>query len=204
MDDARAVSRPSTRADARAAFTRAARIFALCAAALLAAASAAPAARAGDLSADEIARRLMMQRAAPAAPSAASSARPAEALRGRGPALEAAGAVDLEILFASGSAALSGPARRQLAVLCSALRADLAAGAARWQIVGHTDAAGDSRENLILSQSRAESVAAWLAGPDCGLDRRRLTPVGMGEERLKLPHAPRAAANRRVEIQSLS
>lgn len=179
---------------------------------------------AGDMSADEIAHRLMMQRAAPAPatrsvgaaiaalPHARTGAKPAPqpdappgaTLGVRPPVAVAASVIDLEILFELGSADLGSSARRQLGALCAALTADLAAGPRIYQIIGHTDAAGDERANLILSQSRADSVAAWLAGPECGLDRRRLSPVGMGERRLKLPQDPEAAANRRVEIQSLS
>ena len=166
------------------------------------------AATAGELDASEIAKRLMMQREAAAAPRPAPrkvDARGAASPTGKRlrPGGRAA-TIDLEILFASGSADITPAARRQLSALCRALQADLSSGPRRYQIVGHTDAAGDARENLILSQSRAESVARWLSGPDCGLDGRRLTPVGMGETRLKTPHAPDAAANRRVEIQSLS
>ena len=166
------------------------------------------AATAGELDASEIAKRLMMQREAAAAPRPAPrkvDARGAASPTGK--RLRPGGrsaTINLEILFASGSADITPAARRQLSALCRALQADLSSGPRRYQIVGHTDAAGDARENLILSQSRAESVARWLSGPDCGLDGRRLTPVGMGETRLKTPHDPDAAANRRVEIQSLS
>ncbi|MGG7568193.1 OmpA family protein [Rhodovulum sp. DZ06] len=167
--------------------------------------SAAPvAAPAAEMDASEIARRLMMQRGGDGVQTAAAPYKRTDRLRGTAPAAAAPVTIDLEILFASGSAALSPPAVRQLAALCAALRADLRAGPRRYQIVGHTDAAGDARENLILSQSRAESVAGWLSGPECGLDGRRLTPVGMGETRLKIPDRPDAPANRRVEIKSLS
>lgn len=163
-----------------------------------------------EMSASEIMRRLQLQRsktaptaAAPEPSRQAALTRGAPATRGSTQAAMAEPddrRIDLEILFDSGSAALAPRAEAQLSQLCLAMRSDLESGA-RYQIIGHTDATGDGRENLILSQSRAESVVSWLAGPACRLNPHRLTPVGLGETRLKLPDAPDAAANRRVEIQ---
>jgi outer membrane protein OmpA-like peptidoglycan-associated protein len=159
-----------------------------------------------EMSASEIMRRLQMQRGAadqiPA--TATAAARGVAAVTPRAAAAPAAARgedqrIDLEILFARGSDHLAPKAEAQLSQLCLAMRSDLESGA-RYQIIGHTDATGDGRENLILSQSRAEAVTRWLSGPECGLNPYRLTPVGLGETRLKLPDAPDDAANRRVEI----
>lgn len=181
------------------------RLARLCAAALIAATgvAGAHAAAAQEMSASEIMRRLQMQRkvmpsaAAPgAAPVRATTAAPTAAP----PPEDDGGTIDLVILFALGSDQLAPQAERQLGELCVAMRNDLETGA-RYQVIGHTDATGDARENLILSQSRAERVVKWLSGPDCRLDQRRMTPVGKGETRLRLPERPEDAANRRVEIQ---
>ena len=48
------------------------------------------------------------------------------------------------------------------------------------EIQGHTSDAGPPDKNLQLSQQRAEAVAAYLVSK--GVERRRLTPIGYGEE----------------------
>lgn len=68
-------------------------------------------------------------------------------------------------------------------------------------IEGHTDGDGADAYNLDLSQRRAASVVAWLAGR--GIDSGRLNPVGKGESQ---PVASNATAdgkalNRRVEVR---
>jgi OOP family OmpA-OmpF porin len=181
------------------------RLARLCAAALIAATGAISghAAAAQEMTASEIMRRLQLQRSA--GPAAVAPAAPTRvAARSQEPTPRALvghdRTVDLVILFALGSDQLAPHAERQLTQLCLAMRNDLETGA-RYQVIGHTDATGDARENLILSQSRAESVVNWLSGPDCRMDPRRMTPVGKGETRLRLPKRPDDAANRRVEIQ---
>jgi outer membrane protein OmpA-like peptidoglycan-associated protein/predicted Ser/Thr protein kinase len=47
-------------------------------------------------------------------------------------------------------------------------------------IEGHTDRGGDSDENLVLSQARAESILEMLVAS--GADRSQLTAVGRGEQ----------------------
>lgn len=49
-------------------------------------------------------------------------------------------------------------------------------------IAAHTDARGDSRYNLTLSQARAQAVVSYLAGR--GVDRRRLSSKGYGDTKL--------------------
>ncbi|MFT4792208.1 MAG: outer membrane protein OmpA-like peptidoglycan-associated protein [Paracoccaceae bacterium] len=184
------------------------RIAQVCAAALIAVSGAlfAHAAAAQEMSASEIIRRLQMQRKAVPVEGTVDPVRTVDSVRKTAglitapTPLDRAETIDLVILFALGSDELAPQAERQLGQLCIAMRNDLETGA-RYQVIGHTDATGDDRENLILSQSRAERVVKWLAGPDCRLDTRRMTPVGKGESRLRLPDRPDDAANRRVEIQ---
>jgi len=71
------------------------------------------------------------------------------------------------------------------------------------QIQGHTDSVGDANYNQRLSEARAKSVMAYLV--DKGIDRKRLSAIGMGETR---PIASNDSAegrdrNRRVELKPL-
>lgn len=65
---------------------------------------------------------------------------------------------------------------------------------------GHTDSTGDDRYNMQLSQERALSVAQYLNAQ--GIDRRRFSVMGYGEERpIAANSTPDGrAANRRVEL----
>jgi OOP family OmpA-OmpF porin len=68
-------------------------------------------------------------------------------------------------------------------------------------IVGHTDSDGSHEYNLDLSQRRAASVAAALAR-DYGVDRMRLTPIGVGMAAPVATNRTEAGQmlNRRVEL----
>ena len=70
----------------------------------------------------------------------------------------------------------------------------------RVTVEGHTDSAGSSQFNQVLSQQRAESVVKWLT--DHGVAKERLAARGMGKERPIMPNDTDAgrAANRRVEF----
>jgi len=69
----------------------------------------------------------------------------------------------------------------------------------RFLIVGHTDARGDRRYNLKLSQERAEAIRAALVSP-FGISPGRIEAVGLGEEQLLNSGNPEAAENRRVQL----
>lgn len=70
-------------------------------------------------------------------------------------------------------------------------------------VEGHTDARGSDAYNLDLSRRRAAAVVDALVNIH-GIDRSRLTPVGIGEARLLDPSDTAAAhqKNRRVEIRN--
>lgn len=77
----------------------------------------------------------------------------------------------------------------------------LGAGAGKVLVVGHTDAKGGYGYNVGLAQRRAQAVVDALV-TRFGIDKARLTPVGVG---MAAPVAsnrtePGAAKNRRVEI----
>lgn len=76
------------------------------------------------------------------------------------------------------------------------------AGAARFRVVGHTDAVGGDRANLALSERRAKAVVAYLVEHH-HVAPARLEASGRGARELLLADEPKAAANRRVEIVNL-
>ena len=69
----------------------------------------------------------------------------------------------------------------------------------RFLIVGHTDARGDRKKNLELSQYRANSIKEALMNP-FGIKPGRLEAVGLGEEQLLNRANPKADENRRVQL----
>lgn len=105
--------------------------------------------------------------------------------------------VYLPIRFAHDSAALSGEARRNLAVISEALSAPELAGVA-FVVEGHTDASGGAAYNDALSYRRASSATDYLVA--LGVRASRLTVRGRGESDLLAGVDPLAAAQRRVEI----
>ncbi|RMH47758.1 MAG: OmpA family protein [Alphaproteobacteria bacterium] len=115
------------------------------------------------------------------------------------PVVEERIAIDLVVYFEFDSAVLRPEAREQLDQLCTALSRDTGT----YEIIGHTDAAGSEDYNLRLSRARAQEVVRYLV-KSCGIAPERLRAHGLGEARLKDPANPRAAVNRRVEIQVAS
>jgi OmpA-OmpF porin, OOP family len=69
------------------------------------------------------------------------------------------------------------------------------------EIIGHTDNQGLRRSNLVLSQARAESVKAYLAGK--GIGTNTLTALGQGPDRPVTTNdsAEGRARNRRIEFR---
>ena len=67
-------------------------------------------------------------------------------------------------------------------------------------IAGHTDNQGDDAKNMALSQSRANSVKAYLI--ENGIDAMRLTAIGFGESQAVETNDTKEgrAKNRRVEF----
>ena len=111
-------------------------------------------------------------------------------------------AVDLDIRFEVNSAKLSPDATKQLDELGKALTSPQLA-TAKIEINGHTDASGDAVYNKRLSQKRADAVKEYLVKV-YRINEGRLVAIGWGEEHLKNADAPKAAANRRVEIVNLT
>ncbi len=111
------------------------------------------------------------------------------------------GKIDLKgkrIQFKSGSATLLKKSFKILDRIANMLRNNPRVKLVR--IEGHTDDKGRAKANQRLSQSRAASVRDYLVKR--GVTRNRLTAVGYGETRPKVPNTSRKnrAVNRRVEF----
>ena len=105
--------------------------------------------------------------------------------------------VDLVIQFDLDSAKLKSESRPLLDDLVSAMKNDRLA-LVKFKVEGHTDAQGSEQHNMKLSQSRADSVIAYLTSN--GVQSDRLTGEGKGFNELLLPEKPNAAENRRVRV----
>lgn len=108
---------------------------------------------------------------------------------------------DLKVSFKPGSAQLTADSEAKLARFADALR-DPSLARRRFEIGGHTDASGPAEKNLALSQTRAESVKAFLVAH--GVEASRLQARGYGAEGLAVPDQPRDPRNRRVEARVLN
>jgi len=104
---------------------------------------------------------------------------------------------NLDVTFELRSDSLTPEAKRNLDEFIKAL-GDPALESRRFFVDGHTDARGGDDYNIRLSQRRAESVAAYLAGH--GVETARLTALGHGKSQPKTAD-PMDGANRRVETR---
>jgi outer membrane protein OmpA-like peptidoglycan-associated protein len=109
---------------------------------------------------------------------------------------------DLKVRFGFDSAEIQPAAKAQLDELGRALQAE-ALRAYRFQIAGHTDAAGSEQYNERLSQQRASAVATYLMTQH-GVTSDRLQALGLGEQELADPANPSDGVNRRVEVRTLN
>ena len=90
---------------------------------------------------------------------------------------DAARIVNLKhVFFQTGSANLDDKSKYELDNLTSILRAN---PTTRIELRGHTDSTGDAVANLTLSDSRAQSVQAYLLGK--GVDAARMIARGYGQ-----------------------
>lgn len=101
------------------------------------------------------------------------------------------------ILFASGSAALTEKGKQAVAKLAAALGDSSVAV----EVLAYTDSVGAAAANLALSEKRAATVVEELV--TLGVDRQRLTAVGKGEADPVADNATAEGreANRRVEFK---
>jgi OOP family OmpA-OmpF porin len=134
-------------------------------------------------------------------PEAASGAtrgfRPAARPDGKAPKA-GPGKANLLITFDTNTSELTSESQTALNALARALQSDALAGFS-FRVEGHSDARGDPTRNMELSQSRAESVAAYLVKTQ-GILPERLQAIGKASsEPLNLARID-APENRRVTI----
>ena len=126
----------------------------------------------------------------------------ASAASGAGRTLEVgADSLSLRIEFQLGTATLTSGAATQLDRLAATLQDPSLAGA-RFMVAGHTDASGSDALNVPLSCARAQAVREYLQRR--GVDSARLRAEGFGARLPLAGTAPRAGANRRVEVRRLA
>ena len=102
------------------------------------------------------------------------------------------------VLFDVGKSSISSESRAALKKVAAVMKR---LPELRIEVQGHTDSQGDPQRNLILSQSRAESVCHFLS--EMGINPNRLTARGYGMTRPIAPNdTPQGRAlNRRVMIE---
>ncbi|WP_306753710.1 OmpA family protein [Paracoccus actinidiae] len=101
------------------------------------------------------------------------------------------------ILFATGSAAVSGAAQNDLYAVARNLNQY---PNSRVEVVGHTDNTGSMALNMDLSQRRAQSVAGILAAAGVSSGRLMASGAGYNQPIASNNTAEGRAQNRRVEI----
>ncbi len=104
---------------------------------------------------------------------------------------------DNALLFDLNSSTLRAGVRADLADLAASLREYPGHDAV---VVGHASSDGPADHNQTLSENRADAVSSYLIS--LGIDRYRLTTVGMGENDPIADNGTQAGreSNRRVEI----
>ena len=102
---------------------------------------------------------------------------------------------DLLLSFDFDSDRLTGPAKENLSQVATVLKDPRLRGS-KFEIDGYTDATGEDRYNLTLSQRRAQSVVNYLIWN--GVSRGSLAAKGFGKSNPRAAD-PFSAENRRVE-----
>lgn len=104
---------------------------------------------------------------------------------------------DLELVFDSGSAALTETAQQDVRSLAQTVRTTRGLDGMRVCIEGHTDNVGGRAYNMDLSRRRAQAVVAYLG--ELGLAPGRLDARGFGYDHPRYNPASEPG-NRRVEV----
>lgn len=116
-------------------------------------------------------------------------------------AKDTTGAVSLQVYFDYNSAHLTDKSISELQPLGEALSSDQLK-TLNFIVEGHTDAVGNDKFNLILSERRAKSVKEFLVS-NYGLAADRIDAHGKGRYQLLDPNNPESAINRRVVVKAI-
>jgi outer membrane protein OmpA-like peptidoglycan-associated protein len=165
----------------------------LCSLSLLATAGAA---RAEDLSVDEMACALDPQCSRPFAD------RKVRGISATAPmaAVRPPGSFDITLNFPYNSAELTADSRSKLDRVAKALT-EPNTNSMEIIVSGHTDARGSAEYNLRLSERRAQSVRQFLI-TERGIEPNRLVAKGYGKNQPLFPSDPYNELNRRVQFQN--
>jgi outer membrane protein OmpA-like peptidoglycan-associated protein len=72
------------------------------------------------------------------------------------------------------------------------------------EVAGHTDNAGSEKDNLLLSQQRAQAVKSYLVGNRIQADRIKVAGYGSSMPTAGNDTEEGRAANSRVEVRILT
>ena len=109
--------------------------------------------------------------------------------------------ITVEVEFKTGSAVIRPVSFHTMGVIADSLRHPTLQEYS-FLIVGHTDAVGDRKSNLVLSQKRADAVRDALVST-FGIAPTRIQAVGLGEEQLQDRAHPDSGVNRRVQVVNI-
>lgn len=104
------------------------------------------------------------------------------------------------ITFETDSAELTSQSTAALDKMAKAFQGEKL-GQLHFLVEGHADPRGGKERNLLLSQRRAEAVAAYLV--EQGVEAQRLNAVGKGDSELLNKAVPSAPVNRRVTFKTV-
>ena len=108
------------------------------------------------------------------------------------------------ITFESGSWTVDPGQVQRLSTIAAAIGKAIQANPEEvFLIEGHTDAVGDTEDNLSLSDRRAQTVAEILTR-DFAIPAENLTTQGYGETQLRIQTDDAARANRRVTVRRIT
>jgi len=110
------------------------------------------------------------------------------------------GSFDITLNFPLNSTELTAESRSRLDRVAKALT-EPSTNNMEIIISGHTDARGSAEYNLLLSDRRAQAVRQFLIN-ERGIDPKRLVAKGYGKTRPLFPSDPYNDLNRRVQFQN--
>lgn len=106
--------------------------------------------------------------------------------------------IDVQIQFALNSAIIRPESYSTIGSIADALHHPVLGGY-KFVVTGNTDTTGNRKDNLALSQARADAVVEALT-TTFSVDPARVEAVGLGQEALEDVKNPKNPINRRVQL----